>query len=196
MKEPDPIDIVYVIDWLRGIASGVLNLNVNNAEMASAALVIVEKVGREPLPDLPEGYLSPHFTLEEFTRSDTAEANGIDNTASPEIVEQLEGLAATMEKVRSLLGEEPVTISSGYRCPALNEKVGGVSNSAHLYGNACDFVVPAFGNPTEICAALLPQLEEWGVDQLIDECDSAGNRWVHLGMPAPGTAPRCECFTA
>jgi len=32
----------------------------------------------------------------------------------------------------------PVIVSSGYRCKKLNDKVGGVKNSAHLTGCAAD----------------------------------------------------------
>ena len=48
--------------------------------------------------------LSPHLSLEELTFSSTAVAHGIDNTASPEIVEHLAALAASLEKVRAILG--------------------------------------------------------------------------------------------
>lgn len=33
----------------------------------------------------------------------------------------------------------PLIISSGYRCKELNKKVGGASNSDHVYGAAVDF---------------------------------------------------------
>lgn len=32
----------------------------------------------------------------------------------------------------------PFIITSGYRCPAHNEAVGGVSSSSHLHGHAAD----------------------------------------------------------
>lgn len=36
---------------------------------------------------------------------------------------------------------KPVTINSGYRCPKHNKNVGGVKNSRHTQGMACDIVV-------------------------------------------------------
>jgi hypothetical protein len=47
-------------------------------------------------------------------------------------------LAATFEAVRSLLGNLPVTINSGYRTPAYNATVGGVGRSQHTEGRALD----------------------------------------------------------
>lgn len=33
----------------------------------------------------------------------------------------------------------PIYITSGYRTPEHNKAVGGVANSQHIYGEACDF---------------------------------------------------------
>jgi zinc D-Ala-D-Ala carboxypeptidase len=81
--------------------------------------------------------LSPHFMLEEFVISQTAERRGIDNTPTDEIVGWLRRLCAQiLEPARGALG--PLRISSGYRCPALNAAVGGSKTSAHMSGYAAD----------------------------------------------------------
>jgi uncharacterized protein YcbK (DUF882 family) len=49
-------------------------------------------------------------------------------------------LLAKLEKLREVL-ERPVYITSGYRCPSYNQKVGGVVNSYHLIGLAADIQV-------------------------------------------------------
>jgi zinc D-Ala-D-Ala carboxypeptidase len=135
--------------------------------------------------------LSEHFTLAEFTTSTTASQCGIDNTPTPEAMLNLEQLAATMEKVRNVCGSNPITITSGYRCDALNKACGGASNSAHMFGLACDFIVPAFGSPLNVCKAIEPHLKEWGIDQLIHEY----NDWTHLAISVPVETARCECLT-
>ena len=43
-----------------------------------------------------------------------------------------------MEQLRSNIGEYPLYINSGYRCPMHNAAVGGFSNSQHKLGNAAD----------------------------------------------------------
>lgn len=86
--------------------------------------------------------LSPHFTLAEFTRSDTAKQKGISNTPTPEHLANLRVTAMGMEWVRKALGR-PVSISSGYRNPAVNKAVGGVATSDHALGYAADFKATA-----------------------------------------------------
>ena len=46
-------------------------------------------------------------------------------------------LLEVMQEIRNKYGS--VNNSCGYRCPSCNASVGGASNSAHLYGGACDF---------------------------------------------------------
>ena len=87
-------------------------------------------------------YLSPHFKLNEFTKSRTARQHGIDNTPPPEAVEKLRALCVhTLEPLREELGL-PIIITSGYRCKALNERITHHSaTSQHMRGEAADFVV-------------------------------------------------------
>jgi hypothetical protein len=129
--------------------------------------------------------LSPNFSLGELTYSETAEKNGIDNTPPPEIVENLKRLAAGLETVRGLLGA-PLEISSGYRCAALNEAVGGSSASQHVLGLAVDFSCPGFGPPLEVARAI----RESGMQ--FDQCILEYGRWVHLSF---SDAPRGRILT-
>lgn len=137
--------------------------------------------------------LTEHFTLEEFTHSDTANACGINNMPGELEQANLKRVAEVLEKIRTQCGDHPVSISSGYRCTALNEEVGGAANSAHCQGLAADFVIPEFGTPTEVGNEILPHLYEFGIDQLINESNSQGHKWVHVGL-SEGEA-RCEAFT-
>jgi zinc D-Ala-D-Ala carboxypeptidase len=176
--------------WLRCVGKGVLDLSRDNESMANAALGFLV---RPPAPSPEPGQLSPHFTLAEFIASDTAAMRGIDNTPDSTVEAQLFDLANdTMEGVRSICGGNPVMISSGFRCPQLNSAVGGASNSAHLYGAACDFTIPAFGSVLNVCRAIEPHLAELGIDQLIYENGS----WIHIGRAIPpSTTPRHQCLT-
>lgn len=87
-------------------------------------------------------YLSPHFKLNEFTKSRTARQHGIDNAPPPEAVENLRALCIhTLEPLREALGL-PIIITSGYRCKVLNERITHHSaTSQHMQGEAADFVV-------------------------------------------------------
>lgn len=119
--------------------------------------------------------LSPHFTLKEFTHSQTASRKGISNNPSTIILKVLEITADRMEKIRSLLGDRPITISSGYRSPEVNQIVGGSSTSDHVKGLAVDFNVSGM-SVSEVVAKLRNSGIEF--DQIIDEFGS----WVHIGF--------------
>lgn len=120
-------------------------------------------------------YLSPHFSLEEMTQSQTASRLGLDNTPSPEVVEQLKITAQCLEGVRTLLGK-PMLVSSGYRSPEVNTAVGSVApKSAHIYGYAADFIAPGFGSPADVCRAIAASSLIF--DQLLAE-----GTWVHISF--------------
>ncbi len=130
--------------------------------------------------------LSTHFTLNEFTRSQTAIRRGIDNTPPPEITANLMELCELLlEPVRKHFGR-PVLISSGYRCPALNRALGSSNESQHMIGHAADFVV--LGLDHKMVADTIIRLE-LPFDQLILEF----GQWVHISWSAN---PRGECYTA
>ena len=79
-----------------------------------------------------------HFKIEEFTYSITAQHLGIDNTPSKEAMKNLERLVSrVLDPLREAWGS-PIIVTSGYRCPVLNARVGGVKTSYHLRGMAAD----------------------------------------------------------
>lgn len=120
--------------------------------------------------------LSPHFHLSEFTESDTAEREGIDNAPDPMAVKNLFKVAALMEQVRSALGAKPILVSSGFRSVQLNARVGGARTSNHMTGEAVDFRCPGFGTPLQISQAIVKSGIKFG--QLLME-----GTWVHISLP-------------
>ena len=129
--------------------------------------------------------LSPHFSLDEFTASQTATRRGIDNTPPPAVIETLKRTALGMEGIRAVLGA-PIIISSGYRSPALNRSIGGAPKSQHVTGHAVDFICPGFGSPLEVCRTIVKSGIAY--DQLIYE-----GTWVHVSF---SDKPRKEALTA
>ena len=117
------------------------------------------------------------FHLSEFVVSDTAARLGIDNTPPAFVLATLRNvLIPAMQAVRDLL-KTPVIIKSGYRCPELNAAVRGASSSDHLTGHAANFVSPAFGQPSAVCAFLVDRMPDVHFDQLIME-----GGWVHISF--------------
>ena len=85
--------------------------------------------------------ITDNFTMEEFTRSETAEAMGIRNVpGSRERLALVNLCAKLLQPLRDAYGK-PITINSGYRCPELNKAVGGVPTSQHQRGEAADLSI-------------------------------------------------------
>lgn len=79
-----------------------------------------------------------HFTLKELSHSDTAVSLGIDNAIRAEYVRNVEALVdLVLDPIREHWGL-PIRVTSGYRCPELNEEVCGVEDSYHMEGCAVD----------------------------------------------------------
>jgi hypothetical protein len=131
--------------------------------------------------------LTPHFTLDELTFSETATRLGIDNTPSIEIRQNLIKLALGLEDVRTLLGY-PIHISSGYRCIRLNNILKSKPTSAHIKGLAADFRCNGYGSPDSIVFAILNS--DIPYDQIINEYD----RWVHISFPENNQSPRKQAL--
>lgn len=92
--------------------------------------------------ETPEGLLSPHFKLQEFVASRTAEGHGIANVPDADAVENLKRLCEhTLEPLREALGQ-PVVITSGFRTKELNDKLAhSSSTSQHIRGQAADLYI-------------------------------------------------------
>jgi hypothetical protein len=130
-------------------------------------------------------FITPNFTLEEMIVSQVASREGLDNTPSQQVISNLHLLCDALEQVRALFGL-PVIISSGYRSPALNKRIGGSPRSQHLRGLAADFEIFGISN-REVVRQVSASAVSF--DQIILEFDS----WVHLSVTPD--VPRREVLT-
>lgn len=85
--------------------------------------------------------LSPHFTLEEMTKTNFPALQ--DEPTVQEVVNLTYLCATVLEPLREKVGK-PLKINSGFRSKRLNAKVGGVANSYHLRGLAADIHCSSF----------------------------------------------------
>ena len=122
--------------------------------------------------------LSEHFTLNEFTKSITAERLGIKNEPDYEKVQAMKQLCReVLEPLRQHYGK-PIRITSGYRCPLLNAAVGGVTNSQHMLGEAADLSVPSEAVARDWFLWLVKNTD---FDQLLFEHNTRlKNCWLHI----------------
>jgi hypothetical protein len=120
--------------------------------------------------------LTKNFTLKEF--------NFRDYELDKDLIVKAQYLAENLQVLRDFIGK-PIKVTSWYRQPHLNSKVGGSKTSQHLVGEAVDFVVPS--------------LDVHGLDDLFDaithpaftlphDCsqvirETKGKaEWIHMGL--------------
>lgn len=120
--------------------------------------------------------LSPHFLLREF----------LNLSRHPENIPTMQALAnltygchLLLEPARFIVG--PIIITSGFRCEAVNRKVGGVRNSQHLVGQAAD-IRPLNPQQFQRLVDFLKECEH--TDQLL-----TGPGWLHVSW-SPFRPPR------
>ena len=80
--------------------------------------------------------------------------------------------------------EEPIIISSGYRSPEVNRKVGGSATSNHLTGCAVDIRVYGIEQALRYAVILMDYADETrqDYDELLIERNRSGRYWVHVAV--------------
>jgi len=132
--------------------------------------------------------LTPNFTLDELTASESAERNGWDNSPNDAELENLKRLADFLEQVKVVLGGKPVMINSAFRSKKVNDAVGSRDTSQHRIGCAADIRVPGM-TPDQVVKAVIAS--GIGYDQVIREFD----RWTHISIPnSVDTSPRKQAL--
>lgn len=132
--------------------------------------------------------ITDNFTLEEMLVSSTANKYGINNKPDAIAKANMTMLCKKfLQPIRDGYGK-PIIITSGYRCPTLNAKVGGSKTSQHIKGQAVDINDGAgykMGGEARYAAnaELFDYIyDKGGYDQLINEHPDAKGRpqWVHV----------------
>ena len=139
--------------------------------------------------------MAQYFTLEELTRSATADKLGIDNTPKEkyiqdnliELMDFLDGVreAWTVMCEKNSWGTASIIVNCGYRCDALNEAVKGSKTSAHSIGAAAD-IEPKNQRNKEFLSFLEQYLLDNHIpfDQLLNKKPDKNGvpSWIHIGL--------------
>ena len=135
--------------------------------------------------------ISDNITYAEAIHSNTAKRRSIDNTPSSTQVEKMQLTASKIfEPLREWVGG-PIKVSSFFRSAALNEAIGGSSNSQHCKGQAID-LDDVYGHKSNA------EMYHWikdnlNFDQLIWEFGTDVNpNWIHVSyVNDEGNRNRC-----
>lgn len=119
--------------------------------------------------------ITTHFTWEEAATTEHRDINNMIPIAQTDLMAAVNYTAHQMELIRYILNEKPITINSWYRCLELNRAIGSHDTSQHIKGQAVDFTCKDFGNPVEVCKAIIASLIPF--DQLILE-----HTWIHISF--------------
>ncbi len=130
--------------------------------------------------------LSPHFSFDEFTASETAARMGIDNTIPRELELYAINTANMLERIREALSaaagkQVRINVTSGYRCLSLNRQIGSSDTSDHVRAQAADIKAPDFGSAYKLAKFLADRIEMLGIGQVIYEYQA----WVHVSTRRP-----------
>ena len=123
-----------------------------------------------PSSDHPEVTAAPSSNHPEVTAAPSS-----DHPAHPGTPPNLGGEKDT---------EEPIIISSGYRSPEVNRKVGGSPTSNHLTGCAVDIRVYGIEQALRYAVILMDYADETrqDYDELLIEQNRSGRYWVHFAV--------------
>lgn len=102
--------------------------------------------------------LTNNFSLSEFNKHNFP--------ISDTVFQNIFALAKNLQVLRDEV-KKPIKITSGYRSPEHNAKVGGVKSSRHITGEAADFKIAGM-TPKEVAAVIeklisTGKMEEGGI---------------------------------
>lgn len=127
--------------------------------------------------------MNNYFTIDELTKSQTADIHNIDNTPPKQALYNLEYVISKLNCIREEFGK-PIYVNSGYRCSELNGLVGGEKTSYHLKGLAVDITASSIAENKRLFNLIRYNYE---FDKLICE---KGYLWLHLQYPEEFKKPR------
>ena len=133
--------------------------------------------------------LSPHFTLEELTRTSQTALQATNRAEAQAFLSSLTELAALLEVIRVHFGK-PLKINSGFRGASVNAGTPGSSKtSQHMKGEAADIEIPGVDDA---------ELHRWIVKDSglrFGQCileRPPGRSWVHVSICGTRDPKRCN----
>ena len=133
--------------------------------------------------------LTDNFSLEEMTRSATAEKKNIENVPNEEQIECLRQLCVHILQPLRDDFQKPLVVSSGFRSKKLSLLIKSKPTSQHCLGQATDFTIPGVDNKK----VFKHIIENLPMDQVIleyyqedDMKDYSNKGWIHCSYVPNG----------
>lgn len=119
-----------------------------------------------------------YFKLSEFFRTSHGRNIPPDDVFADVLDNIYNLLTYCLIPIREFYGR-PIYISSGYRCPAVNNAVGGHPNSQHLKGQAVDIFAGFYEEDLRLFELIVANKSNFSFDQLIFESNKYRS-WIHI----------------
>lgn len=116
------------------------------------------------------GQLTKNFSAEEFKCKD---GSGVPIELKANLIK----LAVNLQVLRDYLGKS-ITITSGYRSPAHNKKIGGAKFSQHINATAADIKVSGM-TPVQVAAAIEKLITE---NRMVQGGLGIYKSWIHYDV--------------
>lgn len=133
--------------------------------------------------------LTDNFSLEEMTRSATAEKKNIENVPNEEQIECLRQLCVNILQPLRDDFQKPLVVTSGFRSKKLSLAINSKTTSQHCKGQAADFTIPGIDNKK----VFKHIIENLPMDQVIleyykedDTKEYSNEGWIHCSYIPKG----------
>lgn len=118
--------------------------------------------------------ITPHFSFEELTNTNHEEFLKTNRDEAKLHPAEMWYLALFAEQIRAIL-DVPVRVTSGFRCAALNDAVGGSKTSQHTKFQALD-IIPMGMDIEDAYEELV------GSDLIYGQLILEKGTWIHISM--------------
>lgn len=129
--------------------------------------------------------LTKNFSKEEFVKTSISELQQKNIDESTRFLHYMLQVAIELQKLRDYIGK-PVYILSGFRCPELNFRLGGVQTSQHCQAQAADFTVKDYLDFEGLKFIFYWCKNHLNYGELILENPGNKKPWIHFSIPREG----------
>ena len=141
---------------------------------------------RTYLQNAAKNYISKHFTVKDVCYSDTALKRNLNNIPSLPVINNAKLLAGNILEAIVTFYSKNLNVHCIYRGPEVNKAVGGVSNSQHCFGQACDFTIDGIDTKkifNDIISGRIKNSNGKPLKDILDQCIFENNgAWIHISF--------------
>jgi zinc D-Ala-D-Ala carboxypeptidase len=133
-----------------------------------------------------------HFSFAEATQSGTCGSQASmtgGRVSAAQVRQNLIRALWKAEAMRKKLGDRPLRVTSGFRSVSCNSRVGGATNSRHMFGDGIDF-----GSGASSLCQIAIAARTSGFHGILGPGFAGHDDHIHVDNASTKSAPRCSGF--